>query len=291
MRSVAQPEIVAEPVEALETDLPPIEYPCSDGVAMSENDFQARALLNARHFLGTHFRERRDVYVSGNIFVYYEPRNLSMTVSPDILVAFGVERRKRRSYRTWEEGKAPDFVLEVLSPSTWQRDLDKRKTYARLGVREYFVFDPTGEHIEPALQGYRLDWGRYEPMAGLGPLAVRSRVLGLDLWVDSERDLRMRDAETGENLRSAEESEAKWREAQAQLEESKVSRREAEARAERAEDRAEESDIGRRKAEARAERAEDRAEESDIGRRKAEARAERAEARLAELEQRLKLSR
>ena len=270
MRTVAQPEIVAEPVEALEADLPPIEYPCSDGVAMSENDFQARALLNARHFLGTHFRERRDVYVSGNIFVYYEPGNLSMTVSPDILVAFGVERRKRRSYRTWEEGKAPDFVLEVLSPSTWQRDLDKRKTYARLGVREYFVFDPTGEHIEPALQGYRLDWGRYEPMAGLGPLAVRSRVLGLDLWVDSERDLRMRDAETGENLRSAEESEAKWREAQAQLEESKVSRREAEARAERAEDRA---------------------EESDIGRRKAEARAERAEARLAELEQRLKLSR
>ena len=256
MRTVAQPEIVVEPVEALETDLPPIEYPCSDGVAMSENDFQARALHNARHFLGTHFRQRRDVYVSGNIFVYYEPGNLSMTVSPDILVAFGVERRKRRSYRTWEEGKAPDFVLEVLSPSTWQRDLAKRETYARLGVREYFVFDPTGEHIEPVLQGYRLDWGRYEPLAGLGPLAVRSRVLGLDLWVDSERDLRMRDAETGENLRSAEESEAKWREA-----------------------------------EARAERAEDRAEESDIGRRKAEARAERAEARLAELEQRLKLSR
>ena len=256
MRTVAQPEIVAEPAEALEADLPPIEYPCSDGVAMSENDFQARALLNARHFLGTHFRERRDVYVSGNIFVYYEPENLSMTVSPDILVAFGVERKKRRSYRTWEEGKAPDFVLEVLSPSTWQRDLDKRKTYARLGVREYFVFDPTGEHIDPVLQGYRLDWGRYEPLTGLGPLAVRSRVLGLDLWVDGERDLRMRDAETGENLRSAAESEAKLRE--------------AEARAQRAEDRAD--------------RAQARADE-ELRMRLA------AEARLAELEQRLKPSR
>ena len=267
---MAQPEIVAEPVESLEADLPPIEYPCSDGVAMSENDFQARALLNARHFLGTHFRERGDVYVSGNIFVYYEPENLSMTVSPDILVAFGVERRKRRSYRTWEEGKAPDFVLEVLSPSTWQRDLDKRKTYARLGVREYFVFDPTGEHIEPVLQGYRLDWGRYEPLAGLGPLAVRSRVLGLDLWVDSERDLRMRDAETGENLRSAEESEAKWRDAEVQLEESEAGRREAQARAERAEDRAD--------------RAEARADE-ELRMRLA------AEARLAELEQRIEPSR
>ena len=100
MRTVAQPEIVAEPAEALEADLPPIEYPCSDGVVMSENDFQAGALLNARHFLGTHFREHRDVAVSGNIFVYFQPGNLSMTVSPDILVGFGVERRKGRSYRT-----------------------------------------------------------------------------------------------------------------------------------------------------------------------------------------------
>ena len=62
------------------------------------------------------------------------------------------------------------------------------------------------------LQGYRLDWGRYEP------LAVRSRVLGLDLWVDGERDLRMRDAATGENLWSAEESEAGRREAEALME-------------------------------------------------------------------------
>ena len=275
MRTMAQSEIVAEPVEAVAADRPDIEYPCSDGVAMSESDFQARALINARHFLGTHFQGRRDVYVSGNILIFYEPRNLSLTVSPDILVAFGVERRRRRSYRTWEEGKAPDFVLEVLSPSTWTKDRgEKRRTYARLGVREYFLFDPTGEHIEPVLQGYRLDWGRYEPLAALGPLAVRSRVLGLDLWVDGERDLRMRDAATGENLWSAEESEAGRREAEARAEQ-------VEARAEQAEARAEEEARMRLAAESRAEQAESRAEE--------EARIRlAAEARLAELEQRLK---
>ena len=261
MRTMAQPEIVAEAVEAVAADRPDIEYPCSDGVAMSESDFQARALINARHFLGTHFQGRRDVYVSGNILIFYEPRNLSLTVSPDILVAFGVERRRRRSYRTWEDGKAPDFVLEVLSPSTWTKDRgEKRRTYARLGVREYFLFDPTGEHIEPVLQGYRLDWGRYEPLAALGPLAVRSRVLGLDLWVDGERDLRMRDAATGENLWSAEESEAGRREAEARAEKEARMRLAAEARAEQAEAQAEE--------EARMRLA--------------------AEARLAELEQRLK---
>ena len=97
-----------------------------------------------------------------------------------------------------------------------------------------------GGFTEPALQGYRLDWGRYELQAGLGPLAGRSRVLGLDLWVDSECDLRMRDAATGENLRSADESVETWREAQARAErtEDRVDR--AETRAEQADDRAEE---------------------------------------------------
>ena len=284
MPAVSQPEIAAEPVEVPEADLPDLEYPYSDGVAMSESDFQAWAIINARHFLGTHFRERPDVYVSGNIFVFHNPANLSEKVSPDILVAFGVERRRRRSYRTWEEGKAPDFVLEVLSPSTWKRDLAKRKTYARLGVEEYFVFDPTGDFIQPMLQGYRLDWGTYRPMAGLGPLAVRSRVLGLDLWVDEGRDLRMRDPATGENLWSPEESEA--------------GRRKAQGRAERAEARAEKSEAGRREAEARAEKAETRADEEARMRSAVEVRADEetrrrlaAEARLAELEQRLKSSR
>ena len=278
MRPTAQPEIVAEPAEAVEAEPLDIDYPCSDGVAMSESDFQARALINARHFLGTHFQERRDVYVSGNILIFYEERNLSLTVSPDILVAFGVERRRRRSYRTWEEGKAPDFVLEVLSPSTWTKDRDeKRRTYARLGVREYFLFDPTGEHIQPVLQGYRLDWGRYEPLTALGPLAVRSRVLGLDLWVDGERDLRMRDAATGENLWSAEESEAGRRKAEARAEREGRLRLAAEGRASQAEERAEQ-------AEALLKQVETRVDE--------EARMRRAaEARLAELERRLESSR
>ena len=160
-----------------------------------------------------------------------------MTVSPDILLALGVERRKRSSYRTWEEGKVPDFMLEVLSPSTWQRDLAKRETYARLGVREYSCSIRRGSTSSRCRKGTGWTGGDTSHQRGLGPLAVRSRVLGLDRWVGSGRDPRMRDAATGENMRSAEESEAKWREAEAQLEESEVGRREAEARAERAEAR------------------------------------------------------
>ena len=270
MPRTIHPEFAGEPAGAVTADPPDIEYPCSDGVAMSENDFQARALINARYFLSTHFRDRPDVYVSGNIFVYYQPGNISANVSPDILVSFGVERRRRRSYRIWEEGKAPDFVLEVLSPSTWKRDLgEKRKVYARVGVKEYFLFDPTGEHLDPALQGYRLDWGRYEPLPGVGLLAVRSRVLGLDLWVDDERDLRMRDAATGQDLRSPEESEARADRADARADR-------AEARADRAEARASRLAAQLKRAEARAE--------------KEERRRLATEARLEKLEERLESS-
>ena len=229
MGPLSQSEIAEEPVKESPLE---VDYPCSDGVAMSETDFQAQAVIDARHFLRTHFRDRPEVYVSGNLFVYYEQGNRRARVSPDILVAFGVERRDRRTYRTWEEGKAPDFGLEVVSISTGRKDLtNKRDIYASLGVREYFLFDPTGDRMQPVLQGYRLDWGRYAPLPALGPLGVRSAVLGLDLWVDERRHLRMRDASTGENLPSAEESEAGRRRAEVQVIEAESRAEEPEARA------------------------------------------------------------
>ena len=274
MKQFAQPDVNEGIVEVLDEQIPEIEYPCSDGVAWSETDFQARAVHNARHFLKTHFRNRSDVYISGNIFVYYQRGNPALSVSPDILVALGVERRDRRTYRTWVEGKAPDFVLEVLSPSTARKDLTtKRDIYAKLGVREYFLFDPAGDRLQPPLQGYQLDWGRYVPLPALEPLAVRSGVLGLDLWVDDLRHLRMRDASTGENLPSMEESEEGRRKAESREESARIGAREAQARA--------------NQAEARASQAETRASEAEARASEAEARASRAEARVAELEARL----
>ena len=223
-------------------------YPWSDGLAMSETDFQAQAIICARHFLRTHFRERPDVYVSGNIFVYYEKGNSKLSVSPDILVAFGVERRKRRTYKIWVEGKAPDFVLEVLSISTALKDLStKWDLYASLGVREYFLFDPTGARLE----GYRLDRERYVPLPALGPLAVRSELLGLDLWVDERFELRMRDSVTGTKLLSPDESEAGRQVAEVRAEEEADARLLAEARAAEAEARAAGEAEARRTAEAR----------------------------------------
>jgi Uma2 family endonuclease len=89
---------------------------------------------------------------------------------------------ERRSYRLWEEGKAPALVIEVTSATTFEEDAeDKLDLYQRvLKVKEYFLFDPFAENLKPGLIGYRLAGARY---ASIRPPRRRlpSRVLGLHL--------------------------------------------------------------------------------------------------------------
>ena len=251
-----------------------VEYPSSDGKPMAESDAQLTPLTNAVVWLRNHFRGDPDVYVSGNLFVYYEEGNPKRRVAPDVFVVFGARARERPSYRLWEEPKAPDFVLEITSPKTWRRDQGaKRELYRRLGVREYWQYDPTGEYLEPLLQGLKLVAGLYQALPEReledGPLAVRSEVLGLGLRVVErellvverelpmvERRLRFYDPLTGENLPDLAEAGA----------------------------RAEQEAAARRREAAARRAAEARAQAEAEGRREAEARAQAAEARVAELE-------
>ena len=110
----------------------PIEYPSSDGKPMAENDAQRNAITYGIGALARHFRNRHDVYVSGDLLIYYQEGNPRVSVAPDVFVVFGVENRERPNYKVWEERHAPAFVLEVASPSTWRDDLGwKRSVYAR----------------------------------------------------------------------------------------------------------------------------------------------------------------
>ena len=190
----------------------PVAYPYSDGLFLIEADPQANAVIAVRNQLGAYFKDRSDVYLAGNLAVYYEQGNRRAVVAPDVLVAFGVSKRDRKSYRVWEEGgRSPDFVLEVASPSTESRDrTEKVEDYARMGVREYWRFDPTGEHFEPRLQAGRLAGWSYERLAGrtgaTRALEIRSEVLGLDVRADGKL-LRFRDPRTGTDLLTHLESE------------------------------------------------------------------------------------
>ena len=125
-------------------------------------------------------------------------------VVPDVLVVFGVPDKNRDSYKVSEEGKAPDFVLEVASKGTYEKDLGSKKdTYERMGVREYCVFDPKGGMHQPRLQLFRLEGGVYKQASGRsrrdGSLAVTSETLGLELRFEDDR-MRLWDPKTREYL-------------------------------------------------------------------------------------------
>ena len=205
-----------------------IDYPESDGRPMSENDWQHDVIVYAAGALKARFAARPDVYVSGDLIIYHEEGNPRASVVPDVFVVFGAQSQRRRMYKLWEEPKAPDFVLEVASPSTWKDDEGrKRALYERLGVREYFQHDPTGEHLPSRLQGRRLVRGAYKPLPAVpsldGTLLLSSETLGLDLLADRNGKLRFRDPVTGQFLLDPEEAEAA-------LEREAAARRTAEAR-------------------------------------------------------------
>ena len=280
-----------------------IDYPDSDGKPMAENDWQHNVIVYAMGALKTRFAGRSDVYVSGDLFIYHEEGNPRASVVPDVFVVFGAERRLRRVYKLWEEPKAPDFVLEVASPNTWQEDEGpKRVLYERLGVREYFQHDPMGEHLPSRLQGRRLVRGAYEPLPAVpsldGTLLLYSETLGLDLLADQSGKLRFRDPVTGEFLLSLKETEASRQGESA-------ARRKAESRAETAEARAEAERAARQREEAARQTAEAARQREEAARQTAEAARQReeaareqaeaarraAEARVAELEALLALRR
>ena len=160
---------------------PTVVYPESDGKPMAETEYHRDIMIDFIQMLKHYFRNVNDVHVSGNLLMYYEEGNPRKSVSPDVFVAFGVSKKRRRTYKIWEEGHAPDFVLEVASPSTYRRDLThKKELYASvLGVREYYIYDPYHE-VDPYFLGYRLVDGTYQEIA-FADERLPSLALGLEL--------------------------------------------------------------------------------------------------------------
>ena len=192
---------------------PEVYLPESDGKPMAETDDHRDIMMDVLDTLEERFRADEQIYISGNIFVYYRDDTGEMqSVSPDILVVRGVPKKKRRIYNIEKEGKAPEFVLELTSLSTKKEDLgNKRFVYANLGVKEYFIFDPFGDTIRPALRGFRLESGDYLPIVGT---RLKSEVLGLELRLEDGR-LRLYDFKKDQPLLTRAESHAARRAAEA----------------------------------------------------------------------------
>ena len=160
---------------------------------------------NASHrYLAIHFGNPDTTLVEYDRWIIASPQdNRARARRPDLLIAFGVSPQDyaaSNGYIISEQGKPPDFVLEVASESTAENDTGpKRDDYAALGIPEYWRFDETGEDHGAKLAGDRLVEGRYEPIliteTDDGALQGYSAVLNLLIRWDRGQ-LGWRDPET-----------------------------------------------------------------------------------------------
>jgi len=178
-----------------------VHYPSSDGLPVAETAVHVLQAFRAMALLRHHFRDQADVYVIANIFWYFEKGNPKKCRSPDVMFVRGVDGAKeRRSFRSWDEPADPSAIFEMTSKETAKEDVGPKKDeYERLGVREYFLFDALGEYLDTPLTGFRLQLGKYEPIAP--GFDGRLRSLELGLWIVPEHhNLRYFDARTNEEL-------------------------------------------------------------------------------------------
>ncbi|MBO3459502.1 Uma2 family endonuclease [Aetokthonos hydrillicola Thurmond2011] len=146
---------------------PPTDLIFDDGEPLESNRHRIAMNVLIRS-LEQAWTDRNDYFAGGNMFIYYsrtQARNRDFK-GPDFFVVLNVEdSRSRQGWVVWDEdGRYPDVIVELMSPSTKNVDLrEKKNIYERVfRTRDYFVFDP----FDPtSLQGWSLDINfHYQPL-------------------------------------------------------------------------------------------------------------------------------
>ncbi len=241
------------------------EYPESDGQPMAETELHRDLMIDSILTLKARFQDVPAVCVSGNMLMYYVPRDAKKSVAPDVFVTFGIERKQRRIYRIWEEGKPPDFVLEFSSKGTFANDLGAKKDlYAEvLGVREYFLYDAERKYLPTPLMGFRLVGTEYVPIRPEPDGKVFAATLGLSLGLRGD-GFGFYDAVAERWLETPMDEAAERAEAAASLADRLAAEAErATLASQRAEATAQEEATARQRAEAEAAQADARADQAE----------------------------
>jgi Uma2 family endonuclease len=166
---------------------------------MGETDWHRDWIIRLIDMLQQRYRGQQ-VYVTGDLLLYYEEGNPKRFLVPDVFVVLNHQPGMRRIYKLWEEGQPPNAVIEVTSRSTKREDANaKPQKYAAIGVGEYFLFDPTNDYLRPPLRGYRLTDERYVPIEPDATGGLICEQLSLRLCLEAG-ELVIYDLETGEPL-------------------------------------------------------------------------------------------
>jgi Uma2 family endonuclease len=250
----------------LATSSADIEYPESDGMPMGETDVHRAWMIRLYDLWSWHYRGQR-VYVGSDLLLYYTEGTPFDFVVPDDFVVLDSDPGPRRVFKTWEEGRVPNVVFEVTSRATRRKDeIFKPRSYAQIGIKELFLYDPTGDYLKPALRGFAFDAGVQTAIVADARGNLESRELNLLLRLEAGR-LVLIDRATGEVLLTEAEAERQAKEAERQAKEREQQDKEQERLAR------EQERIARQAAEARAAAAEEalRKLREEIARRSPEA--------------------
>ena len=215
--------------------------------------FNELHITGKAHYLSIHLSGRPNTLVAGEHYLSGEfTRDMTGITYPDLIVAFDADAeayQRTNAYVISEQGKPPDFALEIASPSTRRTDqTTKRENYAALGIAEYWRFDRNPNRNNPGLAGDQLTDGQYRPVAidvlPDGRLRGYSQVLNLIIewnngqleWIDPATDAPIltyadqRDRADREHLARMQEQEARLL-SEGRAEEERRARMQAEARA------------------------------------------------------------
>jgi hypothetical protein len=267
-------------------------YPETDD--MGEHELQRLIAELLRPMLARFLAERGTVAHAGaDQFIYWARGAPTKRIAPDVYILPGVSQDiVISSWKTWETGIVPSFVLEVATDNFTKDYEDNPALYGELGVEEYVIFDP---QARPGSRSRRVRWQVYRQVRRRGLVRVevsqsdRVRSKQLRAWLraigggDAVR-VRLGLGPRGDELYPTEaEAERAAREAERATAEAERAAKEAERAAKEAERAAKEEERAA-KEEERAAKEEERAakEEERAHRLRVEVEVERLRALLAE---------
>jgi Uma2 family endonuclease len=253
-------------------------YPSSDGEPLAETYTHLYAILVTLEVIRQYLKGRRATVLADQ-YLYYQEGSPNKRVAPDVMVIFDVEPGGRDNYKIWQEGQTPVVIFEMTSESTRQEDqTTKKDLYERIGVQEYWLFDPRQEWLKPALQGYRLHQGCYQPI----PNNDYCEPLQLSLKVE-ENLITFYRADTGERLLTPDEFAESLTQTKAQKAEAEAARAQAEVQKAEAEAARVQAEVQKAEAEAARAQAEAQKAEAEAARAQAQRENERFRERLKAL--------